>query len=616
MTDHKNTMLKAIEDSFIQYSGAVLQSRALVDSRDFLKPSARQIFYCMYTDGFVHNKPIQKTQKALGSAFRLYIHGDSSALGIIMRNGQPFSMRYPLVEIEGSSGNLIETGNWAASRYTSSRLSPLAAHLFEDIKKDTITEWRDSYDDTEQYPAVLPTKGFFNVVNGTMGIGIGLASSIPSFNLKDVSNALIKLLWNPDAKFEELYCPPDFATGGFLINEDEVKESLKNGQGKSCKLRSKIEYSEKDHCLIVTEIPYGVYTNTICSQLDKIIYPDPKDEKPLLNPGINRFNDLTGETPNIKIYLEPFADPNDVINYLYQKTSLQSHYGINMTLLEKGRFPKVFTWKGLLSEFLDHQKEVFLRGFNYDLNELKKRLHIVEGLLKAIDIIDEVITAIKSSENNSAAKGNLKEKFGFSEEQATAILNMRLSRLAKLESDKYKKEQEELNKNISAITAIVEDEELLFKEIEKEITIISNKFGDGRRTKVVTLDEEESRLLYFTTDGKCALTKPKFAKVVAKEFSSADSYLGVTTKGVVHMMYEIPGRSKQVFKVDPNDEIIYASSFTPDSYLTIYTKDDKFRCLSIKAMNKHRTTLSLDNIIEAQVVSDKLTKDQYKKLRK
>ena len=186
-----------IKESFSQYAGAVLQSRALVDVRDCLKPSARQIFYCLYTDKFVHSKPFKKTLKGIGSAMRMYIHGDSSCEGVIMRAGQPFSMRYPLIEVEGSYGNLMESGNWAAPRYTASRLSELSNYLFEDIDKDTIDEWRDNYDDTEKYPVVLSTKGFYNIVNGTMGIGIGAASSIPQFNLKEVNDALIKLLWNP-----------------------------------------------------------------------------------------------------------------------------------------------------------------------------------------------------------------------------------------------------------------------------------------------------------------------------------------------------------------------------------------------------------------------------------
>ena len=181
-----------IEQSFQSYAGAVLQSRALIDARDCLKPSARQIFYCLYTDKFTHDKPFKKTLKAIGSAMRMYIHGDSSCEGVIMRAAQPFAMRYPLIEVEGSFGNLMESGNWSASRYTSSRLSPLAEYLFADIKKETIKEWKDNYDDTEQYPMVLTSKGYYNIVNGTFGIGVGAASSVPQFNLKEVNEALME----------------------------------------------------------------------------------------------------------------------------------------------------------------------------------------------------------------------------------------------------------------------------------------------------------------------------------------------------------------------------------------------------------------------------------------
>ena len=214
-----------IEDSFSQYSAAVLQNRALIDVRDCIKPSARQIFYCMFTDNFIHKKPFQKTLKAIGSAMRVYIHGDSSCEGIIMRAAQPFAMRYPLIEVEGNGGNLISSGNYAAPRYTGARLSLLAEYLFADIDKDTINEWRDNYDNTEQYPAVLPSKGFYNLVNGNFGIAIGASCSIPQYNLKELNEALIKLLWNPEIDFDEIYCAPDFATGAILLNANEVKKS-------------------------------------------------------------------------------------------------------------------------------------------------------------------------------------------------------------------------------------------------------------------------------------------------------------------------------------------------------------------------------------------------------
>lgn len=400
-----------------------------------------------------------------------------------MRAGQPFAMRYPLIEVEGSYGNLMESGNWAAPRYTASRLSNISNYLFEDITKKTINEWRDNYDDTEQYPAVLPTKGFYNIVNGTMGIGIGMSSSIPQFNLKEVNEALIKLLWNSDCSFEDIYCAPDFATGGILLNEEEVKESLKNGTGKSCKLRSVVEFDQKERCFIVTEIPYSVYTNTICGELEKIL--EESD-----NPGIERFNDLTGSTPLIKIYLSKKANPDRVLRYLYKNTSLQYYYGINMTMLENGRFPKVFTWKGALEAHLTHEIEVYTQGFIFDLNKIKNRIHIIEGLLKAISILDEVIALIKGASDTHNASLGLQQVFGFSETQAKAILDIKLARLAKLEINKLEKEKSDLEIERARIENILSHEELLKKEIEKGLREVSEKFGDSRRTKILNIETE------------------------------------------------------------------------------------------------------------------------------
>ena len=479
-----SNMKTIIEDSFSQYSASVLQSRALVDVRDCIKPSARQIFYCMYTDKFVHSKPFKKTLKAIGSAMRMYIHGDSSCEGVIMRAGQPFAMRYPLVEVEGSYGNLMESGNYAAPRYTASRLSLLSDYLFNDIDKQTIQEWYDNYDDTEKYPAVLPTKGYYNIVNGNFGLGVGAASSIPQFNLKELNEALIKLLWNPDCSFEDIYCAPDFATGGILLNEEEVKESLKNGNGKSCKLRSVISYDNKERCLIVTEIPYSVYTNTICGELEKILESEE-------NPGIDRFNDLTGSTPLIKIYLSRRANPDKVLKYLYKNTSLQYYYGINMTMLENGRYPKVFTWKEALQSYLNHEMSVYRQGFIFDLNKIKNRIHIIEGLLKAISILDEVIALIKGAADARSASLGLQKIFGFSEAQAKAILDIKLARLAKLEINKLEKEKSDLEKERDRIENILYNEELLKKEIEKGLQETAKKFGDGRRTKILNIENQE-----------------------------------------------------------------------------------------------------------------------------
>lgn len=482
MSDLKQT----INDSFIQYSGAVLQSRALVDVRDCLKPSARQIFYSMHQNGLTHDKGFKKTTHAVGGAMTsFYIHGDSSCEGIIMRAGQNFAMRYPLIEVEGNGGSPIESGNWAAMRYTGSRLSEFSNYLFTDIKKDTIDDWRDNYDDTQQYPAVLPSKGFYNIVNGTMGIGIGLASSIPQFNLNDVNAALEKLIQNPNCTFDEIYCAPDFATGAVLVNADEVKESIKNGSGASCKLQSVIDYNAKENCLEVTEIPYSVYTNTICKQLEEI-------EQREDNPGIERHIDLTKQNVLIKIYLKKNVIPEKMIRFLYKETSLQYFFKINFTMLDNGRFPKVFTWKQLLQAHIDHEKIVYRRSFEYDIKQYKHRIHILDGLLICLANIDEVIQVIKSAESTSIAKTNLMKKFILDAEQAQAVLDMRLSRLTHLEVNKLKDEKNELEKKIQKIEEILNDAIKFNNELIAGWRAIAKKYGDPRRTQILNISTEEN----------------------------------------------------------------------------------------------------------------------------
>ena len=541
-----------IKDSFLQFSGAVLQSRALSDARDNLKPSVRQILYCMYTDKFTHDKPFKKTLKAVGSAFRVYIHGDSSAVGIIMRAAQPYAYRYPLVEVEGSYGTLIAANSYAAPRYTSSRLSKLSEFLFKDIEKQVVDEWRDNYDDTEQYPMVLPSKGFYNIVNGNFGLGVGMSASIPQYNLKELNEALIKLLWNPDISFEEIYCVPDFATGGLLLNEEEVKESHKLGQGKACKLRSKITFDSKERCLIVTEIPYMVYTETICGQLEEIINGDD-------NPGIDRFNDLTGETPNIKIYLTKKANIDKVLKYLYKNTSLQTHYGINFTGLEKGRYPKVFTWKDLLQSHIEHEKEIYKKGFEFDLNKIEQRLHIVEGILIALAQIEEVIETIKNSSSTQNANKNLREKFILTEIQAKAILDMKLSKLAKLEAKKYKDEKNQLEKDKEKICNILEDEILFKKEIEKGLKEVAEKFGDARRTQILNIEGEEDE----PTEIKSLLISLTNQNNI---FVSENSSLFVQRRGGVG----------EKFKLDKGEYVVSTSTAETTDSILFFTDKGNF----------------------------------------
>lgn len=498
---NNNNMTDIVKQSFTQYAAAVIQSRALVDVRDGLKPSARQIFYCMDKYKYVAAKPFQKTMAAIGDAMKhFYIHGDSSCEGIIMRAGQAFAMRYPLVEVKGNGGTLLSSGNWAAPRYTEARLSQLATYLFADIDKDTIDDWRDNYADNEQYPSVLPTKGYYNIVNGSSGIATGMACSIPQYNLRELNNALIHLIDNPDCDFNEIYCAPDFATGAILYNESDVKESMKNGQGFACKLRSVVEFDSKERCFVVTEIPYGVYTNTICGQLEEIMNGED-------NPGIERFNDLTGSTPLIKIYLTKKANPDRLLKYLYKNTFLQYHYGINFTMLDDGRFPRVFGWKEMLQAHIDHERIVYRRAFEFDLNKIKSRIHIIDGLLACMAHIEEVIQTIRNSASAGAAAVALRQNFLLDEAQAKAVLDMKLSRLAHLEVQKLENERGDLASKAESIEKILSNEELFKEEIKKGWREVANKFGDARRTKILNISNDEETIeqkqlsLSFTNEG-------------------------------------------------------------------------------------------------------------------
>ena len=550
-----------IEQSMIQYAGSVLQSRALVDVRDCLKPSARQIFYALYTDKFVSNKPHHKTLKAVGSLSRFYIHGDASAVGILMRAGQSFAMRYPLMDVKGNAGTLMESGNWAHQRYTESRLSPLANYLFADIDKNTIEEWRDNYDDTEQYPGVLPTKGFYNIVNGTQGIAVGAASSIPQYNLRELNNALIHLIDNPDCDFDEIYCAPDFATGAILYNEDDVKESMKNGQGFACKLRSVVEYDSKERCFIVTEIPYGVYTNTICGQLEEIVNGED-------NPGIERFNDLTGSTPLIKIYLTKKANPDKVLKYLYKNTFLQYHYGINFTMLDDGRFPRVFGWKEMLQAHIDHERIVYRRAFEFDLDKIKSRIHIIDGLLICMARIEEVIQTIRNSASSAAASTALQQNFLLDAAQAKAVLDMKLSRLAHLEVKKLENERAELQLKAESIEKILNDEELFKEEIKKGWREVAAKFGDNRRTKILNISKEEEEPTEIRTLQVSLTNKNRI-------YTMESSTLYIQKKGTV---------GKKI-KLDKGEYIMSTCLIQTDEEILFFTQEGNYyHCPASKLM--------------------------------
>ena len=475
---------QVIESSFIQYAGAVLQSRALVDVRDCLKPSARQIFYSFYKGRYTSDKPFNKTLKGIGLAMHYYIHGDSSCEGIIMRAGQSFSYRYPLVEVEGSCGNLMSAGNWAAPRYTASRLSSISNILFDGIGKNAISDWRDNYDNTEQYPSVLPSIGFYNIVNGSMGIGLGAASHIPPTNLREVNKAIIKLIYNSKATDDEIYCAPDFPTGGILLNPRGVREAMLAGRGNSCLLRAKIEYNKKENCLIVCELPYALYTDTVCEELEKIL----ENENNLF---FERFNDLTGSKPEIKIYLKRNADVKKAIRFLYKNTSLETSFAINLTMLDNGCFPRVFGWRDALMAYITHIRECKKREIQFDLDRALSRENVLNGLIQACAHIDEIVAIIRASDSPAIASERLIARFQFNEEQSKAILAMKLSSLTRMDADKLCEELAEIQREIGKCRGLINSPKDLDEELVKALREVADKFGDDRRTQILEQEEPE-----------------------------------------------------------------------------------------------------------------------------
>lgn len=477
---------KIVEDSFARYAGNVIMNRAICDARDLLKPSARMLMYCqMAVTKNIPSKPFVKSARVVGDALgHYYEHGDSSCYGTYMRMSKPFAMRYPLEDCQGNNGTLNNTSDEASMRYTELRLNPLGYSLFGDIDKETIFEWSNNFDETEKYPKVAPSKGYYNICNGTVGLGIALSSSIPQFNLREVNEALIKLLWNPDIPFEEICVMPDYATGALLLNADEVKKSLEIGSGSAAKLRSVIEYDKSKRALIVRELPYGVYTETISAQIQQLLEKEP-------NCGIDNVNDASHKKPDYEIYLTKNASPEKVLKLLYKETSLENFSGINMTVLVDGKKPAVLGLRELFQAHLDHEKTVYINGFQFDRRKILVRLHILEALIKAISMIDEVVKIIKQSADTKSASIGLQKLLDIDEAQAKAILDLKLSRLTHLDVSKLTSEKAELEKELTRIEAILANEVLLKKEIEKGLREVAEKFGDARRTQILNLEETE-----------------------------------------------------------------------------------------------------------------------------
>jgi len=476
-----------IEDAFLKYGASIAQERSLPDVRDMLKIGLRQGLYAQFTNKLTHKDKFQKAQKSVAAAMsQSYVHGDVAMYDALIRAARPWSSRYPLEDVQGSYGNPSSPDSHAAARYVEMRAGAIADFMFDGLKKNAVTEWYDNYDSTEKIPSVFPSIGYWNIVNGCQGIAVAMATSVPQFNLKEVNNALIKIIQNPEVSYDDIYCAPDFATGGIITNATEVKESLRVGKGKSIRLRANIKFIPKENMLQATELPYGVFTNTVMDQLAALVNDNPEY-------GIDKVIDHTKKEADIRIYLSKGQNPDRMIAKLYHDTSLENHYSINMILLDQGRFPKVFGWREACDAYIAHIRQCKRNIIQFDLDKALARENIINGLKIAAASIDEVIAIIRSSHDSEEASTKLIARFGFNVEQVKAILAMKLSSLTKIDAIKLDNELAEITVKISDYRYLLSEPSALNNELIKILQEVADKFESARRTQITNVlgDEEE-----------------------------------------------------------------------------------------------------------------------------
>ena len=481
--DFQSTM----ENAFLAYSASVAQERAIPDVRDMLKIGLRQGLYAQFANKLTYKDKYQKAQKSVAAAMtQSYVHGDAAMYDTFIRAARPWSYRYPLEAVQGNYGNPSSPDSHAAARYVEMKAAETANILFDGLKKNAIGNQKYwNYDDTEEIPSVFPSIGFWNIVNGCSGIAVAMATSVPQFNLREVNEALIKIIQNPDIDFNEIYCEPDFATGGTITNAAQVKESLRVGKGESIRLRANLKYFPDQNMIQATELPYGVFTNTVIDQLATVTSENE-------NYGIERVVDHTKKIADIRIYLTKGTNPNKMIAKLYKDTSLENWYSVNMILLDQGRFPRLFGWRAACDAYITHIRECERNIIQFDLDKALARKNIVDGLIKAYSIIDEVVALIRASANPSEAASKLISIYDFNEEQSKAILAMKLSSLTKLDIVKLNNEQEELIKNIEWCQYLLNTPTALDEELIKTLREVADKYGDKRRTKILNIVENEN----------------------------------------------------------------------------------------------------------------------------
>lgn len=543
-----------VQQSYLEYAMSTIIDRALPDVRDGLKPVHRRILYSMQEMGLRHSAKTQKSAKVVGHAMGNYHpHGDTAIYDSLARMAQDFSLRYPLVDGQGNFGS-IDGDRPAAMRYTEARLAGISDQLLADIDKDTVN-FRDNYDGSHQEPVVLPTRVPNLLINGSMGIAVGMATNIPPHNLTEVLAAMMHLIDTPDADLKDLMQfvkGPDFPTGATIYNEQDIINAYATGRGPVI-MRGKaeiVESTKKGFQIIISEIPYQVNKSELIIKIADLV----KEKK------IDGIKDLRDESDKdgmrIAVDLKQDAFPRKVLNQLFKYTELQKSFHFNMLALVDGIQPQIMGLKSLLEKFIDHRKEVVIRRSKFELQKAKDRAHILEGLKKALDFIDEVIKIIRKSANKEEASVNLIKRFKFSPLQTAAILDMRLQALAGLERKKIEDELAEKLAIIAYLEDLLKSPKKILGVVKTEFKEIQEKYGDERRTKVVKsalreigeeeLIPEESSLFMLTRDG--------YIKRMAPDILKAQKRGG---KGLIGMATKEEDVISQFFLANTHDNILF-----------------------------------------------------------
>lgn len=552
--ENKN-IVEEMNKSFLEYSMSVIISRAIPDIRDGLKPVHRRILYTMLESGFTPDKGYVKCAKTVGAVIGNYHpHGDTAVYDAMVRMAQDFSYRHPLIDGHGNFG-AIDGSTAAAYRYTESRISKISMELLRDINKNTV-DFEDNFDASRKEPAVLPSRFPNILVNGTMGIAVGMATNIPPHNLGEVIDGCVAYIDNHDIDTLELmqYVKgPDFPTGGSILGNSGIKKAYETGKG-TITIRGKVDVVEnKDrYDLIITEVPYQVNTSALITRIAELVRDKIID-------GISDLREETSFKDGMKIVIElkRDANPNVVLNNLYKHTQLQTSYGINMLMLHQGK-PQILGLKDIISYYIDFQKEVIIRRTKFDLDKALKRAHILEGLKIALDNIDAVIKIIKESKTDEIAKEQLMSRFNLDDVQTEAILEMKLRKLTGLEIEKVLEEIAELMKLIEELNSILSSEDKILNVIKEELLEIKEKYADERKTNIdmTSIEYIEDESLIPVEDIIITLTNKGYVKRVTSDTYKTQNRGGVGIKGM---------------STNEEDFVQYLVSMTTHDYILFFT---------------------------------------------